>query len=387
MNWKCAFGLRLWYGLLADEPWEVAVLEKYQKDLKEGREPRTPFTTNDQEDPRDSYLARCQDVMWSLLVYCAEGRTPGVSQVVGQLTQQLLPKYQSEPALTSQMTFQLYNAFLVPERPFLHNPKAETQIIKKFANDLCSLAHWQWAVFVTLHLPDAKHRQEGIYDLLNANASMIGEQDSDNFKTLTDRFKIPSRWIFEAQALHAKDKLHDPAQQVTYLLRAENWDGAHDVLCGIVGPQAMIAQDLSRLHQVLETFREGKAHIANWDLGGRVFEDFLRLQSPDLQPKTRTSIVKRMLKALPAFGGKDHTRELTFEEKVAVKEMSNVVGKMASEHGEVGSPLYDAFTYSTDSLGQGLDGSKVLKLPMGSDGYRKQTQEMSMRYYQALMSH
>ena len=334
MDWKSAFGLRLWYGIHPEEPWHVAVLDKYQKDLREGQEPRTPFANSDQEEIRDGSLVRPQDFLWSLLVFCAEthGQKP---QKAGEFTKLLLPQNQTEPTLGSRLAFQMYHAYNVRLGPLLHDPESVTQITDDFAKGLSSSGHWLWAMFVTIHLPDADARHQDICDLLNANATSIGDRDSETFKTLNDEFKIPSQWIFEAQALHAKTDLQDPAKQVTFLLQAENWDEAHDVLCSIVGPNAVIEQDFTGLRCILDTFSEGKSKVAHWNQGGRIFDDYLSLQSPDLTLKDRNTTVKRILRALPSFRGEAHFDHLTFEEKVALKEMGSVVSQLALENGEV----------------------------------------------------
>ena len=334
MDWKSAFGLRLWYGILPEEPWHVAVLDKFQKDLQEGREPRTSLADDDQQEIRDGSPTRPQDFLWSLLVFCAEshGQKP---QRAGEFTKLLLPRNQTSPKLGSRLSFQLYHAYNVSLGPTLYDPESVTQISENFAKDLSSAGHWLWAVFVTLHLLDAESRHQSIRDLLNANAACIGDRESDTFKTLNDEFKIPTRWIFEAQALHAKAELHDPAKQVTFLLQAKDWDGAHDVLCTIVGPNAVIEQDFTGLRRLLDTFSEGKSKVANWNQGGRIFDDYLGLQTSGLTSKDRNTIVKRLLRALPVFGGEGRTGHLTFEEKVALKEISRVVGQLALENVEV----------------------------------------------------
>ena len=336
MDWKSAFGLRLWYGTLPDDPWYFAVLDKYQKDLKEGREPRNPYADNTQSVIQDGSLSRPQDFLWSLLVFRAEahGQRP---QKAGQFTKFLLPQNQTSPALGSRLAFQLYQSYDVRVGPALHDPMSAAQISDHFTRELLSAGHWLWAMFVTLHLPDPNSRQKGIRDLLNANAASIGDRESDTFKTLNNEFKIPAQWIFEAQASHAKTELHDSASQVAFLLQAEDWDEAHGVLCSVVGPKAVIEQDVTGLRDLLGSFAEGKSKVANWNQGGRIFDDYFSLQSPDLSPKDQGTIVKRMLKALPAFGGEGRSERLSFEEKVALKEMGSTVGQLAVNLGEVSS--------------------------------------------------
>ena len=346
MDWKSALGLRLWYGIEPEEPWHVAVLEKYEHDVLEGREPRTPFVSGFNDVGSTSI--RQQDFLWSLLRFEAQ-KDAQQHQEKGGFVKSLLPQNQSDPPLNSRLSFQLYQNYHFPAREDLDDPESAAQIINDFAEDLSAAGQWLWAVFITLHLPDATSRKEGIRALLNANASQFGDDEqSEPFKTVTQEFKIPAKWVFEAQALHAESQLQDPAQQTSFLLKAGNWDQAHGVLCSMVGPKAIIEQEYTELRRLLRAFEMGKSEIAGWGTGGRVLEDFLKLLSLEdgcsdddtaqLSEKERNSIVKRMVKVLPsAFrgigaGNNDAKKgSLSFEEKVAVKEMSALVGRLALE--------------------------------------------------------
>ena len=355
MDWKSALGLRLWYGIDPDGPWHVAVLEKYEHDVLEGREPRTPFANGSKDTV--STEVRQQDFLWSLLRFEAQiiSQQP---QEKGDFVKSLLPQNQSDPPLNSRLSFQLYQNYELHARENLDDPESAAQIINDFAEDLSAAGQWLWALFIALHLPDAASRKQSIRTLLNANASQFSDDEqSETFKTVTQEFKIPAKWVFEAQALHAETQLRDPAQQTSYLLKAGNWDEAHDVLCSVVGPKAIIEQDYPELRRLLKAFEKGKSEIAGWATGGRVLEDFLKLLDDDdddsdgiqFSEKERSSIIKRMVKVLPSafrgsWGNSDAKRELSFEEKVAVKEMSALVGRLALEIDEVSAVFPFSFS-------------------------------------------
>ena len=90
-----------------------------------------------------------------------------------------------------------------------------------------------------------------------------------------------------------------------------------------VGPSAVVEQDWSALQGVLDNFQDCKEQIAEWGLGGQVYDDYLSLIK-GVNGEEKRELLLRLLDALPMMmrGGK---REL--KETVAVQEISSLVGK------------------------------------------------------------
>ena len=135
--------------------------------------------------------------------------------------------------------------------------------------------------------------------------------------------KIPIEWIWQAKALYARSVLQDHLQEVDFLVKAQDWEEAHEVFRREVGPSAVIEQDWDTLQGVLDNFIDCKEQIAEWGMGGQVYDDYLSL-TKGVKGDEKRELLLRLLDALPLMlrGGK---REL--KETVAVQEISGLVGK------------------------------------------------------------
>lgn len=341
LDWKRTFGLRLWYAIMAEEPIQAAV-GKYLEDLgaHETKKPLPLFLEESEHSIwKDEGSASREDVLWGLLKLYAssKGTLPEIS-IAGIV----MPHNVTGNPLDARLSFQLYHALSL-RFPTSDLSKAD-QLACDYAMQLESAGEWLWAIFIVLHISDDKKRQQIIQTKLAYHANDIADPDSDVFKTLTDEFKLPPSWIWEAKALHARSVTQDHVREVQCLIHAENWDEAHQTLCRIVGPQAVIAQDYATLKQLLESFAKGKIHIGEWTLGGQVYEDFLVLIQGDSEGQQKINVLRRLLSALPAMV-QELAGKLSLQEKVAIREMSAIVGKEVAKSGsEKVSLIFQIFT-------------------------------------------
>jgi len=316
LDWKRAFGLRLWYSILPEDPLEIAV-QKFDKDLQsnEHRERKKPVpwfveekVPRDWQDPSPSSR---EDLLWGLLKLYASSDAPPLADIVGPLNATGNP-------LNARLSFQLYHA-LALRFPQANNGKGD-QLTWDFAIQLESSGEWLWALFATLHLSDPEQRERAIQSLLAHHVDAITDAE---FQILTTEFLIPTSWIWEAKALLARSR-EDAVGEVQYLLRAENWKEAHSVLCRTVGPRAIIEQDYGTLQDLLQGFEAaGRHQIEGWEEGGQVYLDFVDLVQENLEDETE--VLRELLGTLPAMADS----EMEFEQRVAVAEMSAVVGRKA----------------------------------------------------------
>lgn len=329
LDWKRAFGLRLWYTILPEEPIEAAVA-KYAKDLEgyEIRKPLPPFLEkNENVLWKDENSDKREDVLWGLLKLYASSKDtypkPSIEDIV-------MPHNVTGNPLDSRLSFQLYHALSL--RFSSSDPLKADQLACDCAAQLESAGEWLWAIFVLLHISDDKKRQLIIQTRLSYHAPDIIDAESDTFKILTGEFKVPSSWIWEAKALYARSVTQDHVHEVQCLLHAKNWDEAHQTLCRIVGPKAIIEQDYDILNQLLQAFAEGKIHISEWTLGGQVYEDFIQVVQGNPEGHQKSSALRRLLGALPVMV-QEHVGKLGLEETAAVREMSGVVAKEVTKAG------------------------------------------------------
>lgn len=322
LDWRRAFGLRLWYAILAEEPLEVAV-KKYAEDLEqhENRKP-VPIFQDDQIanlwDDKNRELR--EDVLWGLLKLYAAAKGDLAMPTIADI---VMPHNTSGNPLDCRLSFQLYHALS------LRFPSSDTskgdQLARDFAAQLDSTGEWMYAIFVLLHLSDPRERQHALQITLATHAHEIKDADHPLFKTLTDEFHIPISWIWEAKALYARCVTQDRVDEVWCLLLAGNWAEAHHTMCTTVAPRAIIEEDLSTLRQLLDAFRDGKRHVSDWMLGGQVYEDYVKLVNVK-GDRERAETLKRLAAALPKMVHSQPGR-LGLEEVVAVKEMSGVVAQ------------------------------------------------------------
>lgn len=322
LDWKRAFGLRLFYAILAEEPIEVAVL-KFADDLHsdEPKKPVPSFVENAADALWDDPSApQREDVLWGLLkLYTASKSVLPVPSIA----ETFAPQNTTGNPLDTRLSFQLYHALVLrfPSVPASAPAQADA-LAWTFATQLEIAGKWLWALFALLHLSDRQQRDRAIHAHLTYHAADINtELDAVNFKMLTETFKIPASWIWDAKALHARTVLQDHIKELNYLVNAGDWEEAHEVLKKEVGPKAIIEEDWETLEEVLTSFQPGKDQISQWGLGGQVYEDYLALNAQDVDDSEKKELLERLLGALPVMAKGE------FKQMVAVQEISAVVGQ------------------------------------------------------------
>lgn len=322
LDWKRAFGLRLFYAILAEDTIEDAVV-KFEHDLQsdEGRKPVPWFVEGETDTPwADSQAGQREDILWGLLkIYAASKSALPTSSLV----EILAPENITGNPIDARLSFQLYHA-ISARFPAISDPSKADYLAQTFAAQLDSAGEWYWALFSLLHLSSYRQRHLAIQSLLVQHAEAIPDDTkSELFRTLTEVCKIPVAWIWEAKVLYARTVLQDHLQEVDFLVKAQDWNEAHGVFRREVGPSAVVEQDWDTLHGVLDNLKDCKEQIAEWGLGGQVYDDYLSLVRGVNQDEKR-ELLSRLLDALPMMmrGGK---REL--KETVVVQEISALVGK------------------------------------------------------------
>lgn len=395
LDWKRAFGLRLWYAIDPDDAIEEAI-HKFIQDMKSGNEEKKPlpwFTEQGLDALwMDELATERTDLLWGLLKLfadCANHAPVNLADIV-------MPENVSKNPTDIRLSFQLYHALSssirgrderTAKQEDIDLARAD-QLAWGLINQLEAAGEWLWATFAALHLSSAKQRHKTLQSLLAQHADQIGQASSAPFRTLRGEFKIPEAWIWEAKALYARSAEQDHVREVQYLLKAKNWTEAHKTLCRTVAPRAIIEQDYQTLSNLLAGF-EHKELVNEWSLGGQVFQDFIALVRGE-----GGDGLKRLLTVLPAMVS-ERPGKLEFLETVAVKEMSGIVGQKVLEGQRnvsargVNSPIANSvcvFAKLTRVDQQAADGAKVLQLPLTQDAYLRYTLDLSLQYYRAVMA-
>jgi len=335
MDWRQAFGLRLWYGILAGDDLGVAV-KAFARDIKQDRETSKPQAWYmEQKIPvlwEDKQAEERQDLLWGLLRLYAFNDS-NLEAILRPENSQLSP-------VDIRLSWQLSRALLASGEVDYQddsisdsNTKADL-ITLSFAAQLVNEGSWLDAVFVLLHLYSPQARSKAIQDLLAQQAGHVGTSDSPSFTTLTQTYKIPTSWIWEAKALYYRSVKKDPTAEVECLLRAGTFDEAHRTFARDVAPKTIIERDYDTLRSLLHGFQSKEDSIAEWHLGGEIYGDFLHLlDSQKKATKVDHSVLNRLLAGLPAVV--EEARHPGFLERVAVECISGIVAQAVVEMGEV----------------------------------------------------
>ncbi|KAL1621746.1 hypothetical protein SLS54_005269 [Diplodia seriata] len=308
LDWRQAFGFRLWYGRqtdTADDGLIEYAVQRFEDELGEGDENVKPVpwfvragikTGWDDPTPQER-----QDVLWGLLklykAYRQNDMTFSVADILApenttgnpvnaRLSWQLLTLLRARNILPREVVS--YDMDYDGPREGEHfNAREITEIsdslTQTFSIPLLTAQHWTHATWVLIHLTDDAERAAAVKDQLSFNAGLIGEDAASDatFAHLTTALRIAPSWIYAAKAQHARAVLGDAVKEVQYLLAAGNFARAHEVLCRAVAPAAVVANtqhDLDALAALLAGFAAApEKDVIEWHAGGAVYVDYLAL--------------------------------------------------------------------------------------------------------------
>ena len=325
LDWKRAFGLRLWYAKPSDEPIDASI-RQFEDDLQDGETRKPVISISNQENLSDGQKSQQEDVLWQMMKLFANLKESST-------TSRLQAILSTNTQVDSRLAFQLLRG--LSRTGFYTEPADADKVVTDFATDLDNAGEWIWAAWTLLHLSTQQHRSNALEELVYSHAGDIGEEDSDTFNALHEELHIPEAVLWSAKALYVRNVEGDYVQEVSYLIRAEEFAEAHKRLVEVVGPQAIIAQELGMLQGLLDNF-PNKDSVQDWKLGGQVYEDYIRLMK-GLSKEEREIVVRRLTASL-ATVEKQRGDKMGFEELVALQEMSKAVGQaVLKEQNKVSS--------------------------------------------------
>ncbi|KAL9031372.1 MAG: hypothetical protein Q9196_000589 [Gyalolechia fulgens] len=367
LDWRRAFGLRLWYATRAEAPIEDAI-KLFHTELRsdETVKPTPPFVYSGSEELAwtDDKSTSREDIHWGLLKLFAASKNSLPPQSVAEI---VMPHNLVGHPLDFRLSFQLYHALAHRFPAHIDQANAD-QLAWDFAVQLESQGEWLWSVFILLHLSDPSQRHQALLDILARNAGSIPASDSAfTFSTLVSDFKIPAPWVWEAKALHARSVLQDHAQEISYLQEAGNWTEAHATLCGVVGPRCVIEQDFETLHRLVEGFRRGKDAIEEaWRKGGEIYEGYVELVV-ETAGRCGVETVEKLLHGLLELV-EERRGDFGFEEGIAVREMAGSVADVVARGG------YEE-----------LNSDRILQLPLTGSEYRRHSVDLKLKRFENAM--
>lgn len=232
LDWMQAFGLRLWHGGFKGV---AEAVRSYKADIEQDRE-------DEPESP-----------LWGLLKLFAGRRVD-----------------YADYGLSWQLGRALYANGNVS-----FGDRAEEKLdemTSSFAAQLIAKGEWVPALFVLIHLSDPSARTAVLREQLGRHAHLVDEKDKDRvLSTLTQTFKIPTSWVWEAKALHARAVLRDPVAEFAYLILAEDWIEANRTFLKRVAPTCVIRRQYAELFAYAKLLYRIRDKLSDWSSGGVVY--------------------------------------------------------------------------------------------------------------------
>ena len=266
LDWKRAFGLRLWYG----NPFEDTiseVIQTYTAQLSAPHAPAKPLPPY-LESPDDrldwNMSSQPTDILYGLIKIYSD---VGVS-----LDQVLRARDCSTSPLDARLQWHLYMMLRgMQKRDFEdreggYSATADA-ITAGYAAQLETIGMWTWSAFVLLHLETPEGREAALKALLRRHSPSSTED-----RAFLDSLLIPSTWIFEANAdrLASEDERYAEFQA---LIKAEQYDRAHRVLLKYLAPELVLRSENALLRRLCSQL--ASREVTEWDYGGKLLLDYV----------------------------------------------------------------------------------------------------------------
>ncbi|ORY07993.1 hypothetical protein K493DRAFT_403551 [Basidiobolus meristosporus CBS 931.73] len=297
LDWKRTLGLFIWYASFLETSMADSVT-KYEHAFLEQKcsvpiALPLPWYQKESSKQRDLY-----DVLFGLLKVYID---PAYS-----LEDAILPLSISPSPLDYRLSWHLFimlervlgvRLFERYEDAIDSTPGANSCV--GFAFQLETLGLWKWAAFILLHLSDPHAREVSIRELIFRHTSVSAIEESAGLPEiplteeetfLVNALQIPSDWIYEAKALHAKYNGMEYEEAVC-LIHAAKWNQAHQIIVERLAPDALLRDRVHRLKSLLD--QVASQEVSDWESGGSVFLDYIE-------------IFERLPKLLEPKGYSDH---------------------------------------------------------------------------------
>jgi nuclear pore complex protein Nup98-Nup96 len=354
LDWKRAFGLRLWYGTLEEDDIARAVT-KFAEDLDKDVELAKPIpwfieTGEDMGWSDPSPEAR-QDPLWGLLKLYASNMS-GLTRLSDSKSVRGLfePESLSGHPLDVRLSFQLINLLqsvgaIEKESDSSHTDTTislvSDQLAATYATALSSEISMEpeilvIACWVLMHIADPATQMSSIRGLLDHHGDVLvmNQNICDALASPDENgLRIPISWICSSKAMYARTVMNDPVAEVRYLIEGGELSRAHDVLSQTLGPTAIIEDDYSSLHDIMTLAMEtDMMRRVDWDKGAGLYFDYIRLIDLEKSEKRGTEnaaqmrrLVRKLSAELEAVSGGLGEGGKTPIEKVALRIMASTV--------------------------------------------------------------
>lgn len=368
LDWRQAFGLRLWYALNQNDDAKTAV-QKYQHDIEQDKEDiPAPWYIEQGIKPLwdDAEADSRQDLLWGLLQLYADPEA--------DLEAILRPENSQLSPMDMRLCWQLGQALLSTGNvTYGENAVDKADAVTlAYATQLTGAGEWLEAVFVLLHLQNASSRKQALQEHLCRHGGSIGPDNGTNFTILTEKFLIPAEWLWEALALYMRSVQKDAPAEVNCLLRAGSFAEAHRVFVKQVAPQAIVERDYATLTSMISQFEGHEESIADWSAGGEIYGHFLTmLQHRSKRESIPSALLERLLAGLNAMNQSSSETEI-----IRYAAISDMADETAREILRMAQKKQDIELRS-----------RILHLPLTQDRLLAYSVDIGLDRFKEVMSH
>ncbi|KAM8975297.1 nuclear pore complex protein Nup98-Nup96 isoform 2-T2 [Pelodytes ibericus] len=277
LDWKRTMALHLWY-MLPPTASIAQALKVYEDAFQENEGvsyacyPYPPYLEDAavrlDEDLASSSSSLQRDVCFHLLKLYSD-RHYDISKLLD-------PKSVTADPLDYRLSWHLWMVLQALKYTHL-SEESQGLLHASYAAQLESVGHWEWAVFVLLHIPKPSIREAAVRELLNRHCALQENMDSLAKETfLINKLHVPAQWVHEAKAIHSK-RDGDRHKEAHYLLQAGHWNQCHKLVIRHLASDAIINEDYTYLRGFLDVLAvpEHCIHIQDWDTTGQVYLDYI----------------------------------------------------------------------------------------------------------------
>ncbi|KAG8036803.1 hypothetical protein G9C98_004125 [Cotesia typhae] len=274
LDWKRALAVHLWY--LSEPTTSITdVLELYEASFN--GDPAdiyaaAPLPDYKEEDFEPEVLGdkKTYDLCYHLLkLYCLGNHS--LEQLLNPLTHTADPFDYRLSWLLQQVIVGLGYSHLSEHVSSMTHTNFAAQLE---AHDL-----WHWAIFVNLHLNNTTIRRTAVTDLLARHVQIDEDPNyAQREKFLLEELGIPSKWINEAKAIKGC-AFKRYGEAAWYLLQAEQWNRAHEVIIEHLAADAIINENYDYLRSLLSRFvpPECNGLVNGWSYQGQLLWDYMEI--------------------------------------------------------------------------------------------------------------
>ncbi|XP_075436680.1 nuclear pore complex protein Nup98-Nup96 isoform X3 [Ascaphus truei] len=278
LDWKRTVAIHLWYMLpptasiaqaltVYEEAFQVSEAERYAcMPLPPYLEDSGIRLEEDFEDERSKRPRR--DVCFHLLKLYSDRHY--------DLHQLLEPNSVTPDPLDYRLSWHLW--LVLQALNYTHlSEQCKGVLHASYAAQLENVGHWEWAIFVLLHITDSNVRERAVRELLIRHCVLQETPESlakESF--LIQRLHIPAEWLHQAKAVRSKRE-GDKHKEALYLFKACQWNRCHKLVTRHLASDAIINENYRYLKGFLVdlSLPERSQHIQDWERAGLVYLDYI----------------------------------------------------------------------------------------------------------------